>query len=402
MNEAGPRDAAESMRRTRVRALLLLTVAFIAAGAAWGWHWWRAAQFREDTDNAYVGGNIVPVMPRIAGTVVQIDADETMRVDKGQELVRLDDSVVRIALQSAEAQLAEAARGVRRMFDERERLRASVTLRQSELEKAEQDLGRREALLARRMVAQEELEHARSVARTARAAVALAQRELQAAQTLIANTSVETHPTVLRAAAQVRQAAIDIGRTVIVAPVAGQVARRSVQLGQRVDAGDPLLAIVPLDELWVDANFKEQQLRNMRIGQKVDLHADLYGKDVRYTGTVAGLGAGTGSVFALLPAQNATGNWIKIVQRVPVRVMLDPRQVRERPLRIGLSMVARVDTHDRKGPVLAPVAPREGLYRTEVFRRDATALEARIAGIIRDNGGGEEAPVAPGVAVVPR
>ncbi|MGN6702441.1 MAG: HlyD family secretion protein, partial [Burkholderiaceae bacterium] len=223
----------------------------------------------------------------------------------------------------------------------------------------------------------------------ARAAVAAAREQLASNQSLTEGTSVAQHPSVQRAAARFKEAYVNYKRIDLPAPVSGYIARRSVQVGQRIAPGTPLMSIVPLDRLWVDANFKEVQLREMRIGQPVTLTADVYGKDVTYHGTVEGMGAGTGSAFALLPAQNATGNWIKVVQRVPVRIKLDPKELDAHPLRVGLSMIADVDIHDQSGKMLSSVPNAAPQSATQVFARDDSEADALVARIIADNIGHE-------------
>ena len=234
-------------------------------------------------------------------------------------------------------------------------------------------------------MAGEELAHASAAVANARAALSAAKEQLAASEAQTENTRPDSHPAVARAAARVRESYLALSRATLPAPVAGYVAKRGVQVGQRVQPGAPLMAIVPLNSLWVDANFKESQLAGMRIGQPVTLHADIYGGSVTYHGKVAGLGAGTGGVFSLLPAQNATGNWIKVVQRVPVRITLDPKELSEHPLRVGLSMLAEVDEHGPPGPALA-TAPRQApAQSTTAFAGADHAAQARIARIIADN-----------------
>ena len=225
--------------------------------------------------------------------------------------------------------------------------------------------------------------------------VQAAREQLASNQTLTDGTSIAQHPNVLRAAARVREAYLAVERNTLPAPVSGQVAKRGVQIGQRVSPGTPLMAIVPLDQLWVDANFKEVQLRKMRVGQPVTLEADIYGGKVGYDCRVVGLSAGTGSAFSLLPAQNATGNWIKVVQRVPVRVECDPKQLAEHPLRIGLSVVAKVDTSDQSGKQLADAGRVATGYQTQVFTPDTHAADEIINNIVAANLGGKSASVTP-------
>jgi membrane fusion protein (multidrug efflux system) len=267
-------------------------------------------------------------------------------------------------------------------------LRASVPRRCGEGARAAVHLARRERLASSGAVSGEELQHARAALSTANAALAAGRQELEANRARVDRTTLRNHPDVLAAAAQLHDAYLELARTELPAPVSGYVAKRAVQLGQRVSPGAPLMAIVPLDQVWVDANFKEPQLADMRVGQAVTLKSDLYGRRIVYHGTVAGFGAGTGSAFALLPAQNATGNWIKIVQRVPVRIAVDPQELGAHPLQIGLSMQVEVDTHQRDGVRLPQLAQAAPAYSTDVYRAAGDVAERRIASIIAANTGG--------------
>jgi membrane fusion protein (multidrug efflux system) len=411
---ARPAVAAPPKRSRRKVALAGVAAAVLLAGAAYGLYWGLYLNHYESTDNAYVQGNVVQVTPQVAGTVVAINADDTDFVKAGQSLVRLDPADARMALDQAEAQLAQTVREVRIMFVNNGSLKAQIAAREADVARAQSDLARAQDDVARRAplvrtgaVGQEEFNHVTAQLAAAKSSVAAAQSATEAAreqlasnQSLTENISVEQHPNVLRAAARVREAYLALSRAELVAPVDGYVARRSVQLGQRVQAGAPLLSVVALNEVWVDANFKESQLRNLRIGQPVELEADVYGKRVVYHGTVEGLGAGTGAAFALLPAQNATGNWIKVVQRVPVRIALDPKEVAEHPLRVGLSMDAKVDVHDTEGRVLASAAQRPARTQTSVFDRGNEQADAEVKKIIAANmgrrvsGSGDAQPMA--------
>ncbi|HUJ88509.1 MAG TPA: efflux RND transporter periplasmic adaptor subunit [Burkholderiales bacterium] len=369
----------------RRRALSFVLVAFVLVGLGWITWWYIESRGHETTDNAYVVGNLVQVTPRVSGTVVAIGADDTDLVEAGQPLVRLDPADARVALAQAEAQLAQAVREARTLYAEDITLAAAAAQRQVDLARAEQDLARRAPLLASGAVSQEDLQHARDAVAAARAALTTAREQLAASRALTEGTKVETQPSVLRAAARVREAFLTLQRDEIPAPVRGYVAKRSVQVGQRVAPGEPLMAVVPLDDVWVEANFKEVQLREMRIGQPARLTADLYGSRVEYVGHVAGLAAGTGGAFALLPPQNATGNWIKVVQRLPVRIALDRKQLAEHPLRIGLSMEVDVDVRDASGPQLATAPVKGPVYATRAFDEQAAAADARVREIIAAN-----------------
>jgi membrane fusion protein, multidrug efflux system len=333
----------------RKKILLIIGSIFVIAAIGYGVYWALVSRYIEETDNAYVQGNVVQVTPQVAGTVTRIYADDTNTVKAGQKLVSLDTADADVALAQAEAQLAQTVREVRTLYSAQAQSSANLAMREAELARAKDDLARRKALAGSGAVSGEEIRHAESAVTAAQATLEAAKEQLASGRALTQGTSVANHPNVQRAAARVREALLAQSRSTLFAPVSGEVAKRNVQVGQRINPGAPLMAIVPLDQLWVDANFKESQLREMRVGQPVTLTADLYGNKVTYDGKVVGLSAGTGSAFALLPAQNATGNWIKVVQRVPVRISLDPKQLTEHPLRIGLSMRAEVDLHDQHG-----------------------------------------------------
>jgi len=362
-------------------ALIALTAVFIlAGGAAAGW-WWLDGRWRTSTDDAYVQGNLVQLTPQIAGIVVRINADDTALVREGDPVVVLDDADTRTALDEAKAGLAQAVRRVRQLYANTDALRANVELRRAEWRRAREDLQRRTGLPDARALADEDLKHAQAQFESAAAALKAAEQQLAASEALVSRTTVATHPDVKQAAAKLRESYLAAQRASVLAPVTGYVAKRSVQLGEQVAPGAPLLAIVPLADVWVDANFKETQLEYVRIGQPATLTSDLYGGAVTYHGTVIGLGPGTGSAFALLPPQNATGNWIKIVQRLPVRIRLDPQELAAHPLRVGLSMNASIDTHDRSGPVLASIPPTQPVAATQAYERalaDAGQLEREI------------------------
>lgn len=372
------------LRQRRVwLTIVVITVAVVALGVfVW---WWLYASHYQSTDDAYVAGDLVGVMSQVQGTVVSIGADETDRVQAGQELVRLDATDYRIALQEAEQQLARAVRQVHTVFANRDQLRSLVAQRRADLERAQADLARRARIAASGAISTEELGHAQDAVNGARDALNAAEHNLAAGTALVGRTGVPDNPEVRAAATQVERAWLNVQRASVRAPVSGYVARRTVQLGERIAPGSPLLAIVPLERLRVDANFKEVQLAHMRIGQPVRVIADLYGGKVEYHGKLEGLGMGTGAAFALLPAQNATGNWIKVVQRVPVRIALDAAELREHPLRIGLSTRVRIDVHDSSGSQLAEAPRREPVLATSAYDTDLSAIRTHIAEIIRDN-----------------
>ena len=383
----------------RRRGLAVLGGLLMVAAIGWGLYEWLVLSHYEDTDNAYVQGNVVQITPQQGGTVTAIYADETEHVRAGQPLIRLDAADANVALAQAEAALGQAVRQARTLYANNGALAAQVRLREadaakarSQLATAQQDLARRQGLVEGGAVSGEELAHARaqvtaaqSALDAAQAATAAARDQLASNQALTDGTSIEQHPSVQVAAARLREAWIAAQRVTLPAPVSGYVGKRSVQLGQRVAPGAPLMTVVPLDQLWVDANFKENQLRHIRIGQPVSLKADLYGGQVEYTGRVVGLGLATGAATALLPAQNATGNWIKVVQRVPVRIALEPAQLQAHPLRVGLSMLARVDVTDQGGASLSDAPRSAPLARTQVFDALDSEAQALVRQVIARN-----------------
>ncbi|CAN0628378.1 multidrug efflux pump membrane fusion protein EmrA [Burkholderia multivorans] len=376
----------------RKRMMTLLAAVIAIAAIAYGLYYFLVARFHESTDDAYVNGNVVQITPQVVGTVVAVKADDTQTVKAGDPLVLLDPADSRIALQQTEASLAQTVRQVRGLFVNDDQYRAQVALRQSDLSKAEDDLRRRLAVAQTGAVSQEEISHARDAVKAAQASLDAAQQQLSSNRALTANTTIATHPNVLAAAAKVRDAYLANARNTLPAPVTGYVAKRSVQVGQRVSPGTPLMSVVPLNGVWVDANFKEVQLNHMRIGQPVELTADVYGTSVVYHGKVVGFSAGTGAAFSLLPAQNATGNWIKVVQRLPVRIALDPNELDKHPLRIGLSMQVDVNIKDERGAQLGDI--RNTVYQTDVFAKYGDEANAEIARIIDENAGGDAAVAA--------
>ncbi len=373
---------APSRRGKLLRGLLLVVVILLAAFAAW---YFLLGRWAEETDDAYVGGNQVQITPLIAGTVVAIAADDGMKVEQGQLLVQLDPADTEVAMQQARANLARTVRQVRGLYRSVEGAQAELNARQISVKRAREDFARRRDLAATGAISNEELAHARDELAAAEAAVAGSRETVERSRALVDDTVIATQPDVEAAAAQLRQAYLNNARAGIVAPVSGYVARRSVQVGQRVQPGAALMAVVPAEQMWVDANFKETQLRHMRLGQEVELRSDLYGSDVTYKGRITNLGLGTGSAFSLLPAQNASGNWIKIVQRVPVRITLDAKQLAEHPLRLGLSMKAEVNLHDQNGTVLPVEATKGTVYGTDIYAKQLHDADALIHRIIQDN-----------------
>jgi len=322
--------------------------------------------------------------------VITIGADDGDLVHAGDVLVKLDPADADVALQQARANLANTVRKVRGLYSNVNGAQAEVAVRKIAVDKAQADVSRRRDLAKSGAISAEELSHALNALTTAQSALTTAQQQLQTNKVLVDDTVVASHPDVQAAAAHLRGAYLDDVRTSLVAPVDGYIAKRSVQLGQRVAPGAPLMAVVPLHGVWIDANFKETQLNNMRIGQPVEIRADVYGGAVTYKGKVESLGVGTGSAFSLLPAQNATGNWIKIVQRVPVRVFFtDPKQLEDHPLRIGLSTKVSVNLHDTSGALLAKQSPTQPAFSTDVYKAQLAKADGVIAEIIHANMAGE-------------
>ena len=368
----------------RSRALLIVATIFVLAGLTWFVLWFFVFSTRENTDNAYIGGNQVALSSQVPGTVVAILTDDTQHVTAGQVLVKLDPTDADVKLRQASSALAQAVRQVRQQNDSVSEADATVAAREVDLRKAQADLKRHLPLVAAQAESPETVQHMRDSVAQAQATLNAAKAQAQSARAAVEGTDIANNPNVMQARANFRAAWIAAQRNTIVAPVDGYVAQRSVQLGASITPGQQLMTVVPLHDLWIDANFKENQLRHIRIGQPVKISTDLYGGSVEYHGKVIGLGAGTGSVFSLLPAQNATGNWIKVVQRVPVRIALNNNELDQHPLRVGLSADVTVDITNDKGPALAS-APAQPPAETSVYDQVAAQAEAEAEKIIRAN-----------------
>jgi membrane fusion protein (multidrug efflux system) len=375
-------DTPTVKRRT---VLVSIALVFVAVGVLWGIFWVLVLSKRERTDDAYVNGNKVVISAQVAGTVIAVLTDDTQRVDAGQVLVKLDPIDAQTALARSASALGQTVRQVRQQKLTAGQYDSVITTRRLELTRAAADLAKREPLLADSAIAAEEVRHARESVLLARAALTQAERQATASHALVDGTDVENNPAVLEAKAAYRDAWIAARRNAVVAPVSGYVAERSVQLGQHVQAGQALMTVIPLNALWVDANFKEVQLRHLRIGQPAEVRSDLYGGAFIYHGRVRGVSAGTGAAFALLPAQNASGNWIKVVQRVPVRIQIDDADLTRSPLRVGLSATVTVDTTSRTGAVLAPASAERPVGDTQVYTQDLEAADAEADAVVRRN-----------------
>ncbi|WP_109125935.1 efflux RND transporter periplasmic adaptor subunit [Dyella sp. C11] len=369
----------------RRRALLIVATVFILAGAAWLLLWLFVFSTREKTDNAYVNGNQVAISAQVPGIVVAILADDTQRVEAGQVLVKLDNTDADVRLQQASSSLAQAVRQVRQQTASATSADAQVAKARVDLKKAEADLARSAPLVAAQAEAPQNVQHLRDAVDQARASLDAAVAQATASRAAIEGTQIANNPAVEQARANFRSAWIASQRNNIYSPVTGYVAQRSVQVGNSVQPGQQMMAVVPLHNLWVDANFKENQLRHIRVGQPAKIEADVYGGSAEFHGKVVGLGAGTGSVFSLLPAQNATGNWIKVVQRVPVRIALDDSELDKHPLRVGLSTDVTVDITDDKGPMNAAVGNGQPIAQTTVYDQMAAKADEEAEKIIQAN-----------------
>ncbi|HGO6127248.1 TPA: efflux RND transporter periplasmic adaptor subunit [Burkholderia cepacia] len=378
--------ALDARRATRRKRFIVFFAVVLVAAFAWIAYWLLSDRYYEDTDDAYVAGSIVQVAAQIPGSVTDVVVADTQAVRAGQTLVKLDDTEASVAFAQAKAQLAQAVRQVANAKISNTMYVEAVNARRADLSLAQRAFAARSGASVE-IVAPEELARARAAVAGAQANLAAAQAQLDAARALGTRLPVDENPAVVQAAAQFKLAYRNLKRTTIVAPVDGTIGQRSVQVGQQVGPGVPLMSIVQLNQLWIEANFKEGQIRHMRIGQPVEVVSDLYGSRVTYRGRVQGFSAGTGSAFSMLPSQNAAGNWIKVVQRVPVVIALEPRDLAAHPLRVGLSMRATVDTHDRNGHALDSEPPTPAVS-TRVHDGVASDAEAAAAAIIRENQGG--------------
>ncbi|MEQ5740026.1 multidrug efflux MFS transporter periplasmic adaptor subunit EmrA [Providencia rettgeri] len=376
-------------KRQRKSALIFLTLLFIIIGVGWVVYWYLVLRHYESTDNAYVAGNQVQIQSQVSGSVMTVNVDNTDFVTSGTVLVELDPRDAELTLDKAKTELANSVRQTRQHMVNSRQLQANIDVKRSELNRLQNDLKRREVLGSSHVIGKEELQHAREAVVSAKAALDMAIEQYNANQAIVLNTAIEKQPAVEQAATQVRNAWLTLQRTKIVSPVDGYVSRRSVQVGSQITPSTPLMAIVPSNGMWIDANFKETQLADMRIGQPAKVTTDFYGKDIVFNGTVVGLDMGTGSAFSLLPAQNASGNWIKVVQRLPVRIALDETQLEEHPLRIGLSTEVTVDTLDKNGKVLSKGMRATPAYHTAALAVDISPADKIVTEIINNNLGNQ-------------
>ncbi|MEQ1976445.1 multidrug efflux MFS transporter periplasmic adaptor subunit EmrA [Xenorhabdus sp. SGI240] len=376
-------------KQKRRHIITLLTLFFLLLGAGYSVYWFLTLRYYQETENAYVTGNQIQVMSQIAGSVVTVNFDNTDFVKSGQPLVQLDPRDAELALERAKNELANTVRITHQHIIDSKRYQAIIELKKIALRKAQSDLNRREILGTQNLIGKEELQHMRETVSAAQADLDVAIAQYKSNQAIILDTPLEKQPAIEKAASGVRDAWLALQRTNIVSPVDGYVARRSVQVGSRINTGTPLMAIVPVNNMWIEANFKETQLANMRIGQPATIVSDFYGDDVVYTGKVAGIDMGTGSAFSLLPAQNASGNWIKVVQRLPVRIALAPEQLKQHPLRIGLSTKVTVGTANTDGTVLATTGRTLPAYQTNALTIDMASANKIVTDIINSNSGNQ-------------
>jgi membrane fusion protein (multidrug efflux system) len=376
-------DAPNGKSTARRRGLTILAIVVVIAVIIWAVFHFLLAKPEQETDDAYVAGDVVAITARDPGTILSIYADNTQTVKSGEPLLDLDPATADVALASAEAELAKAVRSTRSDFSKVNETSAAVVQAEAELARARNDLARRRGAASEGAISGEELSHAADAVKVATATLNLARSQNVQSRTGVQGTTVSNNPAVMAAIAAYRRAAITRNHMHIIAPIDGVVAQRTVQLGQQVAAGTPLMAVVPLDRVWIDANFRETQLRDLRIGQPATVIADMYGNSIVYHGKVIGLGAGSGNAFALLPPQNASGNWIKIVQRLPVRIALDPAELKRNPLRVGLSVKTTVDTGNTAGSLLG--SPAKQAYGGIATDANDPKVDARIAQIIAAN-----------------
>lgn len=345
----------------------ILGAVFAIALILWLLYYIFIGRFYVETDDAYVQGNQVMLTPQVSSSIVAIFADDTDLVEQGQLVVQLDKTNFLIAVEEKKKNLANTVREVARLFENVSEQEAFVEVRKSELNQQNYYLSNRQDLKGTGAISVEDFETSSTNVSTAEANLKYAVAQLTSAKVLVAGTTVESHPRVQAAVNELKDAYLNLIRCDVKSPARGYVAKRSAQVGDYVAAGSTLLMVVPLDFLWFDANYKETQLKNVRIGQDVEFTADLYGSRLKYHGKVLGFSGGTGSAFALLPAQNATGNWIKIVQRLPIRISIDPNEIKERPLFIGLSIVSSIDVHDTSGSMLCPYPQVDPVYSTFIY-----------------------------------
>ena len=373
----------KSQQRKKGLSIFILLLLLISIGSAAYWYFFIKGF--EETEDAYVNGNQVMVSAQVAGNISKINVDNMDPVQAGDVLLELDDTNAKLSFEQAKSNLANAVRQVSQLNYTVKQLKSAVRANEITLAQAQGNLNRRVQLVKDGAIDKESFQHAKEAVELAKANLTTSQNQLEANQALLLDGPLSEQPQIQSAVSNFKQAWLNLERTKIRSPIKGYVARRNAQVGQAVSVGGALMAVVTTDQMWLDANFKETQLTHMRIGQPVEIHFDLYGKDKTFNGKVVGIEMGTGSAFSLLPTQNATGNWIKVVQRVPVRIQLDPQQLAENPLRIGLSATVKVNVTDSQGETLRDQAPATTLYSTNVLQYDESAVNNLIESIIRNN-----------------
>lgn len=371
-------------KKKRKRILIRIAIVFLIIGLLYAIYWLIWGRFEEYTDDAYMAGNLVRLTPQVSGTIVSVNTDDTEYVQQGQVLIKLDEADYRLAYERSAAALANTVRSVRQLYEDVLQTESQVILREADLEKMALDLKRREGLVGEKAISREEMQHYVTAFDAAQQQYNYAKSKYNAALAQVQDTTLYNHPQVLRARAALKDAYLNLQRTTIVSPVNGFVAKRGAQVGQQAKPGTALMALVPLDQVWVEANYKETQLQRLRIGQPVEVLVDAY-SNVTYHGRVHGLGAGTGSTFDLLPPQNATGNWIKIVQRLPVKIDLDQEEIRKHPLRLGLSVRVTTNTHKLDGAVLSKTPDDKVRYSTYVYQQQLAQANQLIDAIVQAN-----------------
>lgn len=371
--------------RAKKGPLFILIGILLALSALIFCYWFFDARFKVGTNDAYVEGNIIEIYPKVSGTIRTIAVNDTDHVLAGQVLVTLDPTTFQIKFDESLANLGNTLREVQKKFDTVSQLLASLEVQLVNLEQAKTHYFHRRALVDIGGVSREDFENAQSAYLSAEAEVVRTQEELSGAEAQVYNTTVLTHPLVKEAIERVKLAWLDLINTKIRAPYDGFIAKKGAQVGEVALTSQSLLAVVPLDDLWVTANLKENKLSKIRIGQEVKIKTDLYKNQVTFSGKVIGISPGTGSIFSILPPQNATGNWIKIVQRVPVRISLNPSELKNTPLRAGLSTTVSIDVRDEKGAVLTEVRPSQPLYKTEIYDDQLNGVSCFINQIIEQN-----------------
>jgi len=385
--QASPQPEKKQPEYNRKKILGGLTLGLLIISLLIFLLWFFILRFHKTTDDAYVNGNQVVVTPQISGYITAVTVNDTQLVEAGHILVQLDTIDQTISLEKAKNELAETVRNVAQMFKNVEKLKADVESSKAEMARTGQDYEHRKKLVQCGAISVEDFQHSEAFFIQAYANLLAAQFSLSGAEALIEGTTIETHPLVEKAKAATKDAFVNLQRCTIRSPVQGIVTNKQAQVGQAITPNTPLMILVPMDQIWVDANFKEEQLRKVRIGQPVKMTSDIYGRDVTYHGKVIGIGAATGSVLSVLPPQNATGNWIKIVQRLPVRIRLDQDEIKVYPLRLGLSMNVNVDVHKTDGDLIPPPTPFTELYTTSVFENQDQGADVLINQIIAENRG---------------